>query len=106
MTQNKFKLLIASIIIACMETVSAQESPAVTLQKSVEHTLENAGRSEAQKYTLQQCLDFVVNNSYAACRANLDIYGKPFFKSRKRNRAYCRKSTSAVASTTMWRCRN
>jgi outer membrane protein TolC len=73
MTQNKFKLLIASIIIACMETVSAQESPVVTLQKNVEHALENAGRSEAQKYTLQQCLDFAVNNSYAAYRANLDM---------------------------------
>jgi outer membrane protein TolC len=63
-----------------METVSAQESPAVTLKKNAEHALENAGRSEAQKFTLQQCLDFAVNNSYAAYRANLDIQEAVFQK--------------------------
>ena len=30
-------------------------------------------RGEAQKYTLQQCLDFAVNNSYALHRASLEI---------------------------------
>jgi outer membrane protein TolC len=31
------------------------------------------GRGEAQKYTLRQCLDFAVNNSYALRRAGLEI---------------------------------
>ncbi|MDR2680109.1 MAG: TolC family protein [Tannerella sp.] len=32
-----------------------------------------SNRGEAQKYTLQQCLDFALNNSYALRRASLEI---------------------------------
>ena len=42
MTQKTTKLLISSIIISCMETVSAQELPVVTLRKCIEHALENS----------------------------------------------------------------
>ena len=39
-------------------------------------------QESSQKYSLQQCLDFAVNNSYAAHKAQLDV--------REIGRASCR----------------